>query len=52
MPTEKHSTEIPSKPPDLSPNTQLQLSSNLKYKNQPKTKNKRANQPTNKPVFY
>lgn len=52
MPIEKHTTGILSKPPDLLPNTQLQLSSNLTYKNQPKTRNKTANQSTNKPVFY
>lgn len=52
MPTEKHTSAIPSEPPDLLPNTQLQLSSNLKYKNQPKTRKKPANQTTNEPVFY
>lgn len=31
MPTEKHTTGIPSKLSDQLPNTQLQLSSNLKY---------------------
>lgn len=31
MPTEKHTTEIPSELSDWLPNTQFQLSSNLKY---------------------
>lgn len=44
MPTEKHTAGILSESPDLLPNTQLHLSSNLKYKNQPKTRKEPANQ--------